>query len=253
MPDARIAALGAITTILLVGITYSLVYDTYLDTSNPFLIGLPHPLHRTHYFASKSNILNVYFIKQAWAWTSGAFLLLWSTSPPTVRTIDRWYKWAVATATWLAFTAWFFGPAIIERVLIASGGECVLSLPSGEVLSVPVQYCHTRTTVSPATHPGLFAATLLQQAGLSMDWHARPRLMRGHDVSGHIFLLTLGVLFLTDQLRLSFRVRPRVWSKLHNLAIAVNVAVITMWLFATWTTSVYFHLPMEKISGYRCV
>jgi len=154
---------------------------------------------------------------------------------------------------WLAFTGWFFGPAILERVLIVSGGQCLLSLPSGDVLTVPAQYCHTHTTVSPATHPGLFATTLLQQAGLGMEWRARPRLMRGHDVSGHIFLLTLSVLFLTDQLRASFRVRQQVWSVAHRLAVAFTAVVIAMWLFGIWTTSVYFHSPLEKVSGYRCV
>ena len=250
MFDLRISALSAITVVALVGTAYSLLYNTYLDTSNPLIASLPHPLHRTHYFASKSNFLNVYFIKLAWAWTSGTFLLLWVTSPRSVRTNERVGKWIAETGAWMVFTAWFFGPAIIERVTLASGGECLLSLPSGDILSVPEEYCFTRSTISPVTHPTLFAASLLSKDVPGSEWHARPRLMRGHDVSGHIFLLTMSILFLADQLHTSFRQRQTGWSTAHRLAIGLNLAMIAIWLFATWTTSLYFHSPLEKLSGY---
>ena len=71
----------ALSTIVLFGTAYSVVYSTYLDTSNPLLTHLPHPLHKTHYFASKKNLLNVLFIKKLWGWTSAAFLALYFTSP----------------------------------------------------------------------------------------------------------------------------------------------------------------------------
>ena len=70
-----------LSAIVVFGTAYSVLFGTYLDTSNPLLTHLPHPLSDTHYFASKKNFLNVYFIKKAWGWTSAVFLFSWFTTP----------------------------------------------------------------------------------------------------------------------------------------------------------------------------
>ncbi|KAK7005640.1 inositol phospholipid synthesis and fat-storage-inducing TM-domain-containing protein [Favolaschia claudopus] len=241
-------ALTSVSAIVLIGTLYSVVYDTYLDTSNPLLTHLPHPLAKSHFWANKANPLNVYFIKKAWGWTSAAFLLAWSTGSPSSRTVVRLTRWLTATAFWLLFTAWFFGPALFERIVIASGGECVLLLPSGDPMSLPAEYCHTRASVSPATHPTLFTSSSPSSFVLPQGWQATPRLRRGHDVSGHIFLLTLSVLLLAQQLGPSYSLTR--WSLPHTVAVWANMALISIWLFASGTTSVYFHSPSEKITGY---
>ncbi|KAJ7178333.1 inositol phospholipid synthesis and fat-storage-inducing TM-domain-containing protein [Mycena crocata] len=243
--STRLAFVG-LSTIVLLGTAYSVLYNTYLDTSNPLLTHLPHPLSKSHRWASKGNPLNVYFIKQAWGWTSAAFLLAWSTGSPSTRTAQRLARWLTATAIWLTFTAWFFGPALIERIVLASGGECMVSLPSGDAIALPAEYCHTRVAVSPATHPTLFANT--ESFVLPEEWRATPRLRKGHDVSGHIFLLTLSVLLLAQQLGPSFALTR--WSTSHTVAVCANMVLIGIWLFASGTTSVYFHSPGEKITGY---
>ncbi|KAL0956456.1 hypothetical protein HGRIS_002602 [Hohenbuehelia grisea] len=244
MPKIISPAFVAVSVILLVGTTYSVLQNTYLDTSNPLLAHLPHPLHATHYFANKANFLNVMFIKRAWAWTTGAFLLAWLTAPGAMA--GRFVRWLAATAVWLAFTSWFFGPALLERVIVASGGECVLALPSGDTLSVPQEYCFTKSTISTDSHPHLFTTStfVAPEAG----WGGKPRLRRGHDVSGHVFLLTMSVLFLAEQLRPSFRVSR--WSTAHACAVAANAVLIGIWLFSLWTTGLYFHTPLEKFTGY---
>jgi hypothetical protein len=244
--DPRNIAALSILAITVFGTGYSLAYNTYLDTSNPLLTNLPHPLHKTHYFANKANLLNVYFIKRAWGWTSAAFLALFLTSPSRIRHRTRVWKWLVATGLWLAFTGWFFGPALLERVIVASGGQCVLEAPDGSAsIVVPNQYCYTHTTITPETHPSLFARTGL----LDTKWLSRPRLRRGHDVSGHLFLLTMSVLFLADQLRSSLSLPFASWSSNHRYAVLGNVTLIAIWLFASYTTSVYFHTAAEKLSG----
>ena len=248
MLDTRIAAFAALTGILLFGTMYSVMYNTYLDTSNPFLTHLPHPLGNTAYFANKSNLLNVVFIKKAWGWTSAGFLFLYLTSPPDAQAIERMYKWLAETAIWLVFTSWFFGPAVLERVIALSGGECMLALPTGGVISVPQAYCFAKSPLSPSTHPSLFS-TLLSLPDSS--WHAIPRLRRGHDISGHVFLLTMCILFLADQLHSSMRRGSATWPYMHRFAVAANVTLITIWLFASYTTSVYFHTVLEKFTGYR--
>jgi hypothetical protein len=70
-----------------------------------------------------------------------------------------------------------------------------------------------------------------------------PRLRRGHDVSGHVFLLTLSVLFLADQLR-------QTRSSAHRFTLGAAGTLLSLWVFSLWVTSVYFHAPFEKISGF---
>lgn len=246
---------AVVTAVVFYGTVYSVVYNTYLDTSNPLLTHLPHPLHHSHYFASKKNFLNVYFIKKAWGWVSLSFLFLFFTSPPAIRTRQRVFQFLADTAIWLVFTGWFFGAPVLERVIANTGGECVLPLPEGGVITVPTDLCYTRTTISSSTHPALFAASLVMPEA---SWHAQPRLRRGHDVSGHIFLLTMSVLFLADQLRHSFqRIPPSSaagrdfsWPPLHIWAVLWNSAIVAISVFCLYTTSVYFHTPFEKLTGF---
>ncbi|TFY83132.1 hypothetical protein EWM64_g886 [Hericium alpestre] len=247
MPDLRHVALALTFLTVLHGTIHSITNHSYLDTSNPLLTALPHPLHETHYFASKLNPLNTVFLKRAWGWTSAAFLAHIITSPPETHRFRRTVQYIIATAAWLVFTSWFFGPALLERVIAASGGVCVLHLPSGAYLPVPEQLCFDRTHISSASHPQLFPVPLLLVPEI---WKGGvPRLRRGHDVSGHVFLVTLSILFLTDQLRASFASK-KPWSPAHRIAVFANGALLVLWLFAIWITSVYFHSPMEKISGF---
>lgn len=247
MPEVRLTVFSALVIISVTATFYSVTHDTFLDTSNPLLTHLPHPLSHTHYFANKSNFLNVYFIKKAWAWTSAVFLFSWFTSPLTTRTAQRMWKWVAETVIWLIFTGWFFGPALFERVILASGGECVLALPNGDPITIPVEYCLSRIHLSPTSHPSLFISTSTIPP---QNWSAMPRLRKGHDISGHIFLLTMSTLFLADQLQYSLRFTKR--GGLHTVAMIANLALIGVWLFATYTTCVYFHSPLEKASGF-CV
>lgn len=244
MSDVRYAAFTAISAIVLFGTIYSVTFNTFLDTSNPLVTHLAHPLSHTHYFASKTNVLNVYFIKKVWAWTTAAFFFSWFTSPPQARANTRLIKYLTLTSIWLLFTAWFFGPPLLDRVIVASGGQCVIPMPTGDPVTVPNEYCYTKSTISASSHPQLFWTPP------PPEWRGGvPRLRRGHDISGHMFMLTMSTLFLADQLRPSLR--SRVWSTLHGWAVAMNIALIIVWLFATYFTSIYFHSPMEKITGYR--
>ncbi|KAH8108060.1 inositol phospholipid synthesis and fat-storage-inducing TM-domain-containing protein [Cristinia sonorae] len=257
MPRLTTTSLAVVTAVVLYGTAYSVLNETYLDTSNPILTHLPHPLHNTTYFASKKNILNVYFIKRLWGWVSLSFLALYFTSPPATRTRKRIFQFLMETAVWLVFTSWFFGAPVLERVIANTGGACVVSLPSGAIVTVPNDLCYSRTPVSPATHPSLFAASV---AIPDVTYRAQPRLRKGHDVSGHIFLLTMSTLFLVDQLKYSFRrvshstaggrTSQVLWPQFHGWTVLLNALVIAASLFAMYTTSVYFHTPFEKFTGY---
>ena len=244
----------ALSFIVFVGTLYSVWADTYLDTSNPLLTHLPHPLHKTHYFASKTNIVNVLFTKRLWAWTSVAFLLLYHTSPNSIKLSQRLSKYTIETLVWFSFTAWFFGPSLFDRLTVSTGGECVLHLPSGALVSVPEHLCYDKSTVTYQKHPNLFAAPLVLPAD---SWSQVPRIRRGHDVSGHLFLLTMSILFLAEQVQTTFEhfrspaARTDYIPWYHWLAVVFVIGVLGLAYFASWTTSVYFHSPTEKLSGFR--
>ncbi|WRT69958.1 uncharacterized protein IL334_006949 [Kwoniella shivajii] len=127
---------GIVSSLMLCGILYSLIRSTSLNTSEIHHHSLPH---RAAYFARKSNILNVVFVKRAWGWTSLLYLLHLFTSPPTTSSNDagsysrtrRFGVWILATAAWLLFTSWFFGAGLGDRVIALTGGNCAVPLPAG--------------------------------------------------------------------------------------------------------------------------
>ncbi|KIJ40982.1 hypothetical protein M422DRAFT_75706 [Sphaerobolus stellatus SS14] len=256
MVTSRKAIIGILSVAILGGTLYSVINNTYVDTSNPLLAHLQHPLHHQSIFAQKSNIINQLFIKKAWGWTTLAFLLVWAFSPADLQTAEGWLKWGLGTAVWGVFVSWFFGPGLIERFAVVSGGECVVTLPSGSsdqspgVLAVPAEYCYQHTIISPQTHPALFTTSLLANVGDS--WTGRARLYKGHDVSGHIFLLTMATLFLHDQLVPAWRLLAgnRRTSVPYKVAVTAATALLGLWLSMCFATSVYWHTPFEKFTGF---
>jgi hypothetical protein len=256
MSSYPIRPLVGLTALVVIGTVYSVVQGSYLDTSNPLLTNLPHPLHKTHYFASKLNVVNVFFIKKLWIWTTAAVWALFLTSPPKTRRIDMIYKWCAGTLVWLMFTTWFFGPALLDRMTISTGGECVVHLPSGALVSVPEQLCYSKSRVTLQTHPELFASSLVLP---EETWGQVPRIRRGHDVSGHLFLLTMTILLLGEHLQVTLGHFSRTmyqapWSRWFGIGMAFFV--LSLSYFSAWTTSLYFHTPLEKFSGFckwRCL
>ncbi|KAJ6036590.1 hypothetical protein N7540_000869 [Penicillium herquei] len=143
-----------------------------------------------NYFARKNNIFNIYFVKIGWLWTTVAFASLLlaqpayrfysSLSPAQQQTrirrfLQAFSRYALATTVWYLMTQWFFGPAVIDRSFVMTGGKCQ------EIL---------RQTGKASPHlstPGqlevLLSATTCKAAGGA--WRG------GHDISGHVFMLVL--------------------------------------------------------------
>ncbi|KAI9510118.1 inositol phospholipid synthesis and fat-storage-inducing TM-domain-containing protein [Russula earlei] len=230
--DFRIAALILTTVAVAHGTYYSLRNSTYLDTSDPLLTSQPHPLAETHVLASKRSLLNILFLKWSWAWTTAAFLPLLFTSP--VKRARRFLQWVLATGAWYILTSWFFGPSLLTRLIAVSGGECGLHVENTFIPISPT-YCLTGAPVARSTHPTLFPVSLRGDSSI-------PRFRRGHDVSGHVFLLTLAALFLADQLR-------QTRSFAHPFALYAGGALLSLWFFSLWVTSMFFHAASEKLSG----
>ena len=132
------------------------------------------------YFAKKSNLLNVFFVKVGWFWTTAgffAFVLLHRSFGPDAITITPKRAQAVlrylgVTAWWMIMTQWFFGPAIIDRSFRLTGGACEYS-------------AQREGQKDPKT---IVTAIACKTGG--GKW------VGGHDISGHVFMLVLGNAFL---------------------------------------------------------
>lgn len=264
-------ALAATTTIVVLGTLLSIQNESFLDTSNPIIANLPHPHHHKSYFASKQTILNRAFVKYAWAWTTAAFWAIWWTASEDgvtggVKTLDQAGKWIGTTLVWGSFASWFFGPSLFHRIVALTGGECVIHVPAppgvpqaagiqqppAHYVAVPSEFCLTRTIVTPESHPALFAspplaAWLADGLGYDPSYKIIPKLSRGHDISGHTFLLTLSILFLVDALAKARRGRS---TPLALSAQAAGWALVTLWMTMLGATALYFHNWQEKASGF---
>lgn len=133
------------------------------------------------YFARKSNVFNVYFVKRGWAWVSLAFFVFLFTHP-AVRTAQQktraMVRWGLVTTWWVLVTQWCFGPALIDRSFLFTGGRCELAEAKLEA-------------GAGVTGKDVFTAVACKTAG--GKWRG------GHDISGHVFLLVLGSYFLLQE------------------------------------------------------
>ncbi|WVQ83729.1 hypothetical protein IAT38_005873 [Cryptococcus sp. DSM 104549] len=232
-----------LSSLMLTGIMYSLFHSTSLDTSQIHLNHLPQ---RSPYFARKSNLLNVIFVKRAWGWTSAMYLLHLLTSPRSSSSSGaahaRWRKlavWVLATGAWALFARWFFGAGLGDRIIALTGGNCAVPLPSsiptalarhtfpklftsGDnrlYLELPGEFC-TGKPLNPSTLPELFMLLSGTGGGAnlgekpttnheSLQALSRPRWHKGFDISGHSFLLALSVMVLGRELESSWRAWAR--------------------------------------------
>ncbi|KAJ5526913.1 hypothetical protein N7513_011072 [Penicillium frequentans] len=143
-----------------------------------------------NYFARKNNIFNIYFVKIGWLWTTLAFASLliaqpafhYSASLPQSqqharfrRMVQAITRYALATTVWYLMTQWFFGPAIIDRSFVVTGGKCQ------EIMK---QAGEPSSNLSPSSQlETVFSAAACKAAGGL--WGG------GHDISGHVFMLVL--------------------------------------------------------------
>lgn len=86
------------------------------------LLKLGGRIHES-YFSHSSNIFNTIFVKLGWFWTSLIFIYHLSRvqSKNIFKACVRWF---FTTLWWIVITQWFFGPPIMDRIFIWTGGSC---------------------------------------------------------------------------------------------------------------------------------
>ncbi|UNI13866.1 ATP adenylyltransferase [Purpureocillium takamizusanense] len=226
------------------------------------------------YFARKSNVVNVVFVKRGWGWTTFAFVFFLLTHPSggptamelTVRRMRAGARWALVTGWWFLVTQWCFGAPLIDRGFRWTGGQC--------------EMVERQVEAGTARAGEVITAVACKAAG--------GRWRGGHDISGHVFLLVLGTVFLLQEvgwpvLRWSGRAREERCVVMGDGALksagveaeeapgggrgggeeeddqtlmqqlgaggktAAAVAGLNLWMLLM--TAIYFHTWFEKLTG----
>ncbi|KAL2848607.1 inositol phospholipid synthesis and fat-storage-inducing TM-domain-containing protein [Aspergillus pseudodeflectus] len=137
-----------------------------------------------NYFARKNNIFNTYFVKVGWIWmTLASAALILAYAPHLARgrrQAQAALRYALATAVWYATTQWFFGPPVIDRSFVLTGGKCEAVLRE---LSGSIEEKGVLGSLGEEKLGVYLTAAACKAAGGA--WRG------GHDVSGHVFMLVL--------------------------------------------------------------
>ncbi|KAK0777608.1 hypothetical protein LTR38_015097 [Friedmanniomyces endolithicus] len=258
-------------TTLLLGSVFSTLHPaTRAATYNPVSQSYD-PADAPSYFAKKSNLFNVYFVKIGWVWITLAFFLFVFThsslGPPlrpalTKRRLQAILRYACITAVWIAVTQWFFGPPIIDRGFRWTGGKCELVYDDSFAARAE------KADMSDAEKVFTHAACKT----IGGQWKG------GHDISGHVFLLILGsatlwlellpAMLRMEGLREARRIltsdglvrsaafetddnaggNMKVPEETHiGVTVALVVAGMSWWMLLM--TAAYFHTWFEKFTG----
>ncbi|TGZ79191.1 hypothetical protein EX30DRAFT_333758 [Ascodesmis nigricans] len=203
------------------------LYPSTLLLASIFYHLSPSDAAHLSYFSGKRNILNVVFVKYGWLWTTLVFLLHTSRLQHSSRQ-KACLRWFLSTLWWVLITQWCFGPPIMDRTFIWTGGSCrrlgeleAVEEMGGEVAGIEMAVTSAACKVAGGQWTG------------------------GHDLSGHVFLLTHASLFLWSEV-LPW-VRRFGWRGVRTGAV---VAVLAIWWWMLLMTGVYFHTATEKITGW---
>lgn len=253
-------------TLLLSIYPATLLLGSILSTITPAFRNAPYnpvlqsyePSTAPTFFATKKNIFNVWFVKKGWFWTTAAFFLFLYTWPGfgkglSVRRIRATLRWSVVTLWWVFVTQWFFGPPLVDRSFVFTGGQC-------EKLADPEQ----REEMSDARV--YLTASACKAAGR--------RWVGGHDISGHVFLLiagsallwfeTLPALTRVEGLRDGRRIKledgkvasvgvekdpegEKYEPTRRGVPVPITIAAFMWWMLLM--TAAFFHTWFEKFTG----
>ncbi|KAF1971322.1 hypothetical protein BU23DRAFT_556119 [Bimuria novae-zelandiae CBS 107.79] len=255
--EAQLLAIYPAT--LLLGSILSTLTPAYRNAEYDNILQSYHPATAPAFFATKKNIFNVWFVKKGWGWASLAFavfLYMWPGfgSGLSTRRIRAMLRYSLITLWWFLVTQWFFGPPLIDRGFVFTGGQC-------EKLGDPEQ----REEMSDSRV--FLTAAACKRAG--RKWAG------GHDISGHVFLLIMGSALL------GFEILPALtrWEGLRDgrrimledgkvasvsvekdpdaekyepptqgVPIPISVAGLMWWMLLM--TAAFFHTWFEKFTGF---
>jgi len=257
---------------LLLGSLFSVLNSSTRNTPYSGVLQSHPPNLAPSYFAKKSNVFNVFFVKVGWIWTTAAFFLfIFSHSSlgprfsPTLtpRRLKATLRYLLVTAVWTFVTQWFFGPPLIDRGFRFTGGQCAV------IYSDTPRANQKQAEMSDAREVFTHAAC----KAIGGTWSG------GHDISGHVFILILGSAMLwleilpavvrASGLREERRITmpdgavksaavetvdsdgnmavPEMKDLGLGVKVALGVAAMSWWMLLM--TAAFFHTWFEKFTG----
>jgi Inositol phospholipid synthesis and fat-storage-inducing TM len=219
------------------------------------------PHEAPSYFAQKKNIFNIYFVKIGWFWVTLSLALFIFTHPSfgapfsprlSTRRVRAALRWLAATGIWALTTQWFFGPALIDRSFLWTGGACQRIEAGEQMSSLREIWSHAQCRIAGGTWSG------------------------GIDISGHVFLLILGsgllwmevlpTVLRAQGLREARQVRTQTGEvvsaatesdkerekeggQVTSYGVKMVVAVVGLSWWMLLMTAAFFHTWSEKLSG----
>lgn len=194
-----------------------------------------------NYYTSSGNLINTWFVKKGWFWTSLAYFLVLIKSPRFQR--RSLYRFGLVTLFWILFTQWLVGMPLMDRIFIWSGGQCKL------LTDPPVQF-------GASFHPNEdhHVSSLISSMAckkIKGTWEG------GHDPSGHVFLMSLSVCVLVTELLSLYNLR-QIQSEFHDIvrdrSVVKNpsvllVLIVFLSLMMLYMTGLKYHSISEKLSG----
>ncbi|CAC05250.1 FIT family protein scs3 [Schizosaccharomyces pombe] len=172
----------------------------------------------TSYFGNSKNLINLIFVKRGWFWTSLVYFYhAWDQKRNKIdfKFISRYI---VATLWWMFVTQWFIGPGLIDRTFALSGGSCK-NFDGDSSVFIPL----TASTCK----------------GLNGSWSG------GHDLSGHVFLLTHSSLFMLSE-NFSFILN----NGIKATSTKVLFGLLGLWWWMLFVTASFYHTTFEKCTGF---
>ncbi|WBW73949.1 ER membrane CoA pyrophosphatase (FIT) family lipid storage protein Fit1 [Schizosaccharomyces osmophilus] len=171
-----------------------------------------------NYFGNSKNLINILFVKKGWFWTTVAYFShIWYQKNKQLghKLIIRY---VLATLWWFLVTQWFVGPSLIDRAFALTGGTCV----DFDVASITF---HPKTAVHCKTANGFWTG--------------------GHDLSGHVFLLTHSSLFMLAENFDYF-----VHHGIKSTSTKFLTGLLCLWWWMLFVTTAYYHTTLEKFTGF---
>ncbi|KAG0671675.1 Autophagy protein 22 [Pichia californica] len=149
-----------------------------------------------NYFTSGGNLINKYFVKQGWFWTLVTYFnMVYNGIQKRIiqkKTIlISVLRVLLITLGWLLFTQWCFGPPLMDRIFLLTGGHC--SNVQQSSIPTSLEKLFQRVSLNSEDISNIFNSNCISSSScrrLKGSWEG------GHDPSGHVFLLTLSCCLL---------------------------------------------------------
>lgn len=181
-----------------------------------------------NYFSYKRNIFNTVFVKYGWFWTT--IVYFYHVSRLRRTPIQQAFtRWGLATLWWYFVTQWCFGPPLMDRAFLITGGTC-------DIVQDPVKAAASDMSDT---------RIILTSAACKI---AKGTWKGGHDLSGHVFLLVHASLFLWNEIMPVLQVgTARHW---RHWATSATCGLLVLWWWMLVMTGVHFHTWREKVRIY---